>query len=143
MKIQFVKPCWVIKKIESGGFDSEEKVKAIFIEDKPFEIEKINKDKNLQASDIFVENIGGCGGESIWLINVPNGMFKIINDEYPIKYAIDEHFCTNCNDYTLHKCIYSTHERDSSGDHFICNICKWEYSGYSGIYSKPSREKDE
>ncbi len=52
-------------------------------------------------------------------------------------YEKDEWYCTNCDERTEHLCSYSTHERDSSADHFICQQCKWEYRGITGTYSKP------
>jgi len=49
----------------------------------------------------------------------------------------DEHFCSHCNAYTMHACQYSDHERDSSGDWFICLTCEWEYHGFTGKYEPP------
>lgn len=51
--------------------------------------------------------------------------------------VVDEHFCDNCDEYTNHKCRYSTHERDSTSDHFECLVCHWYYSGYDGKYHPP------
>lgn len=49
----------------------------------------------------------------------------------------DEHFCDHCEEYTPHYCHYSDHERDATSDYFICRICGWYYSGYTGKYHEP------
>lgn len=59
------------------------------------------------------------------------------------EYVFDEHYCDHCEDYTMHKCRYDDHERDSSGDWFVCQICKWEYSGLTGKYEPPFEYDDE
>lgn len=53
----------------------------------------------------------------------------------------DEHYCTNCNEYTNHRCYYSNHERDSSQDRFECLVCGWIYLGITGEYEPPIEHK--
>ena len=50
---------------------------------------------------------------------------------------VDWLYCTNCEKETDHLARFTTHERDASSDHFICQVCKWEYDGYSGKYNPP------
>jgi len=54
-----------------------------------------------------------------------------------MSYVKEECFCWNCYEDTPHLCSYDTHERDSSMDHFICQVCEWEYDGISGKYREP------
>ena len=48
-----------------------------------------------------------------------------------------ELYCPHCGVYTIQICYFSGHERDSSGDHRTCTVCKWEYNGYNGEYEEP------
>jgi hypothetical protein len=50
---------------------------------------------------------------------------------------ITEMFCPNCNEDTPQIVTYDTHERDSSNDHFIYQVCEWEYFGITGKYEPP------
>jgi len=47
---------------------------------------------------------------------------------------IDEHFCDICDKETEHKCKYTGHERDMSGDVLICLECGSRYDGVTGKY---------
>lgn len=128
MKIKFNKPTWVLSKI-TGGFTGETTVKACELDTDEIMVSEIIKDYH--SSDI---RISVAGDFTLTLINVPNSKFKVIK---PL-YEEDELFCTNCKECTTHLCKYSEHERDSSGDFFICQKCKWEYSSYTGKYHEPS-----
>jgi ribosomal protein L44E len=52
----------------------------------------------------------------------------------------DEMYCPHCEKYTSHRVKWGGHERDSSQDNMICQICKWEYNGYTGEYEEPYNE---
>jgi len=53
-------------------------------------------------------------------------------------------FCGNCREDTDCLCRHSNHERDSSGDLFICLKCHFEYSGYTCEWEAPySRELEQ
>ena len=52
-------------------------------------------------------------------------------------YVLEEMYCWNCEDYTDQLCKFSTHERDSSDDHFICLKCNYHYYGITGKYEPP------
>jgi len=54
---------------------------------------------------------------------------------------IDKLYCTHCHAYTNHQCEYDTHERDSSQDYFVCMICGWYYTGFTGKYHPPEESK--
>lgn len=47
---------------------------------------------------------------------------------------VASHYCMNCCKSTTHICEYSDHERDGSADYFICQVCLYRYSGYTGRY---------
>ena len=46
-------------------------------------------------------------------------------------YYKDERFCEHCNKDTMHECLDSTHERDSSQDYQECLDCNWYSVGGS------------
>ena len=50
---------------------------------------------------------------------------------------VDWLYCWNCKKETDHLARFSDHERDSSSDHYICQVCKWEDSGMTGEYEPP------
>lgn len=54
----------------------------------------------------------------------------------------DEAYCHHCDKDTPHEIHDSGHERDSSGDWRICQVCKWYYSGYTGEYHEPLKEEN-
>ena len=78
MKIQFLEPTRVIY-LKTGGFLgklSRFDVKEIMPE--IFEV------KHKQCSVIYLCSDAACDGYSYYLINVPNGLFKQVNDNEPI-----------------------------------------------------------
>lgn len=84
MKIQFLEPTRVIY-LKTGGFLgnlSQFDVKEIMPE--IFEVKSIKKDKHKQCSEIYLGSDSACDGYSYYLINVPNGLFKQVNDNEPI-----------------------------------------------------------
>ena len=78
-KIQFIEETWVLKQ-EGGGFCGRYNTKAALIKPEPFGVLKVTKDKHKQCSDIWVWSDGFCDGTNCFLINVPNGLFKQIED---------------------------------------------------------------
>ena len=79
MKIQFYKPCWVIIS-DNEGFAGDSSVRAAYIEDTPFSVIRVDRDKKTQCSQIYVWNDGSLDGRRVYLINVPNGLFKQVNE---------------------------------------------------------------
>ena len=80
-RIQFHETTWVIMQ-KSGGFDGGiYYTEAVQIEPTPFTVLSITRDKKTQCSTIWVWNDGVMDGDSVDLINVPNGVYKQINDE--------------------------------------------------------------
>lgn len=68
--------------------------------------------------------------------NIPN-----LRSEKLMKYKhVDWLYCPNCKKETDHLARFTDHERDTSADHFICQVCKWEYSGVTGKYEPPCDE---
>lgn len=57
-----------------------------------------------------------------------------------MRFENEEHFCQNCREDTPHSGNYSDHERDSTADWFVCQICFWEYSGWDGKYHEPDTD---
>jgi hypothetical protein len=83
-KIKFHEPTWVLcKQVFSEGFSgTNETVTAKLIKPVVFNVLSITRSKKTQASDIYVWNSdNGANSDRIYLINVPNGMFKEVNDE--------------------------------------------------------------
>lgn len=80
MKIQFIEPTHVICKKIGGftGYYQRFEVKEIMPE--IFEVKSIEKSKIKQCSDIYLGHDGFCDGYSYFLINVPNWIFKQINE---------------------------------------------------------------
>ena len=50
-----------------------------------------------------------------------------------------ERYCDHCHDDTPHKCREFNHERDDSQDWRKCQVCQWEYNGFSHEYESPRR----
>ena len=48
-----------------------------------------------------------------------------------------EFYCSHCDEYTIQRCWFSGHERDSTGDYRKCTQCGWEYNGFTGKYKEP------
>lgn len=83
MKIQFHEKTWVLKRDVKGDFcGGVENISAALIKPIPFDVISVTRDKKTQCSTIYVWN-DGCldGGDSVYLINVPNGTYKQISDE--------------------------------------------------------------
>lgn len=80
MKIQFIEDCWILKRETVCGFTGNTVVKSTFVKSEPFDVLSINKNKHKQCSDIHVWSDGHRDGKNLWLINVPNGMFKQLLD---------------------------------------------------------------
>lgn len=78
-QIQFHKPTWVLKS-EGGGFDGRYNTKAVEIDSIPFGVLSVDKDKKTQCSRIHVWSDGCMDGDNLFLINVPNGLFKQIHE---------------------------------------------------------------
>lgn len=79
MKIQFIEPTWVLKK-ESGVDYDFDKITAIELMPEVFEVKSINRDKHRQCSDIYLGCDNWVHATHYNLINVPNGLFKQINE---------------------------------------------------------------
>lgn len=80
MKIQFIEPTHVIYK-KIGGFTGDcQRFEVKEIMPEIFEVKSIEKSKPKQCSDIYLGNDGCCDGFAFYLINVPNGLFKQINE---------------------------------------------------------------
>lgn len=79
-----------------------------------------------------------------WKQNVLANAGKAQNDmpRTPVEseYYEDDRYCTNCDDYTAHKCKDSNHERDSSGDYQECIVCGWYKNGFTDRYHPPYRD---
>lgn len=78
-KIQFHKPTWALLQYTLDGFTGETKVEAVEILPEPFEVLAIDRDKKTQCSEIWVGSDNCADGDSWWLINVPNGLFKQVD----------------------------------------------------------------
>lgn len=79
MKIQFTECTWVLKRTSGQDFYYDN-VEAIEVLPEIFEVKSINKSKTKQCSDIYIGNDGYIPGNHYHLINVPNGLFKQVND---------------------------------------------------------------
>ena len=79
-KIQFHKPTWCLMKYTVCGFSGTTAVKAIEIKPEEFGVLSVSKDKKSQCSKIWVASDGCCDGDNWWLINVPNGLFKQVDE---------------------------------------------------------------
>jgi len=79
LKIKFHTATWVLKQ-EGGGFGGHYQTRATLIDPVEFGVLSVTKDKNGQYSKIHVWSDGCVDGMNCFLINVPNGLFKIIQD---------------------------------------------------------------
>ena len=79
IKIKFNEATWVLKQ-EGGGFSGDYQTRATLIDPIEFGVLSISKDKSHQCSKIHVWSDGCNDGQNCFLINVPNGLFKIIQD---------------------------------------------------------------
>ena len=79
-RIQFHKRTWVLKQ-HGGGFAGIYDIKAVEIEPVPFDVLSISKDEKTQSSIIHIWSQNAMDGYNTYLINVPNGVYKQINDE--------------------------------------------------------------
>lgn len=65
-------------KQEGGGFAGHYNTKATLIEPVEFGVLFIEEDKKTQSSKIHVWSDGCHDGKNCFLINVPNGMFEVV-----------------------------------------------------------------
>jgi hypothetical protein len=79
-KIQFYKRTWVLKQ-HGGGFAGIYNTTAVEIDPVSFDVLSVKKDEKTQASTIHVWSQNAMDGYNTYLINVPSGMFKEVNDE--------------------------------------------------------------
>lgn len=79
-KIKFHKRTWVLMEYTTCGFTGATAVKAIEVKPEAFGVLSVNKDKKTQCSRIWVASDGCCDGNNWWLINVPNGLFKQVDE---------------------------------------------------------------
>jgi len=79
MKIQFKSDKWVVKK-ESQGFSGDTTHKATLLrKETPFEIIKIES-CGKRVSDIYVFTDGVADGYHLWLVNIPNEFYEVLNE---------------------------------------------------------------
>ena len=84
MKIRFHEPTWVLyRQVFSEGFTgTHQTVTAKLVKPIVFNVLSIARSKKTQASDIHVwSSDTGANSDHIYLVNVPNGLYKQINDE--------------------------------------------------------------
>ena len=76
-QIEFIEPTWVIKEYY-GGFDGSlrKREMANVLGSTPFGVLSVDRDKKKQCSKIRVWSDGLADGNSCYLINVPNGLFR-------------------------------------------------------------------
>jgi len=79
-KIQFYRKTWVLKQ-HGGGFAGIYNTTAVEIEPIPFDVLSISRDEKTQSSTIHVWSQNAMDGYNTYLINVPNGVYKEINEE--------------------------------------------------------------
>jgi hypothetical protein len=83
-KIKFHEPTWVLyRQVFSEGFTgTNQTVTAKLVKPEIFNVLSITRSKKTQASDIHVwSSNNGANSDHIYLINVPNGVYKEINEE--------------------------------------------------------------
>lgn len=79
MKIQFKSDKYVVKK-ESSGFDGDTTYKATLLrKETPFEIIKIEP-CGKRVSDIYVFTDGVADGYHLWLVNIPNEFYEVLDE---------------------------------------------------------------
>lgn len=78
MKIQFIEPTWVVESY-GGGFAGIYNQRAVKVDSVPIEVINVDRDKKKQCSRIFAWSDGHCDGQCAFWINVPNGLFKILD----------------------------------------------------------------
>lgn len=76
-KIKFYNATWVLKQ-EGGGFNGNYQTRAVLLDKTEFGVLSVNKDEKTQGSIIHVWSDGVLDGTNCFLINVPNGLFEII-----------------------------------------------------------------
>lgn len=79
LKIKFNTATWVLKQ-EGGGISGHYQTRATLIDPVEFGVLSVTKDKKGQCSKIHVWSDGCTDGMNCFLINVPNGLFKIIQE---------------------------------------------------------------
>lgn len=79
MKIQFKKHSWVVEKY-GGGFCGHYNHRAVeVVGGLPFEVESINL-SGKRISNIWVSSEDGCDTDNVFLINVPNELFEVVDE---------------------------------------------------------------
>lgn len=78
MKIKFKKDTWCLKQ-EGGGFMGRYNTKAVLIKPEEFEVRSIHKEGK-RYSKIWVWSDRMMDGNNVFLINIPNELFEVIEE---------------------------------------------------------------
>lgn len=79
MWIKFKKSSWVMEQ-RCGGWSGCSRARAVRIKPEAFEVVEIDKDKENQCAQILAWTDGAIDGDRHYLINVPWGLFEIVDE---------------------------------------------------------------